>query len=64
MNQGNFFATLKLYWVSRCLAERFGVRPQEMLQIEWKQIDKIEHGTCDKKILTPPSIDYVPFLMN
>ena len=25
-----------------------------MLQIEWKQKDKMEYGTCDKKILTPP----------
>ena len=27
-----------------------------MLQIVWKQKHQGEHGTCDKKILTPPSI--------
>ena len=27
-----------------------------MLQIEWKRKDKTKYGTCDKKILTPPSI--------
>ena len=26
-----------------------------MLQIEWKQKDKIEYGTFDKEILTTPS---------
>ena len=31
-----------------------------MLQIEWKQKHKSEHGTCDKKILTPPSIKICP----
>ena len=36
------------------------VRPQEMLQIEWKQKDKIEYGTFDKEILTPPSIGICP----
>ena len=29
--------------------------PQEIHQIVWKQKHKSEHGTCDKKILTPPS---------
>ena len=31
-----------------------------MLQIDWKQRDKIEYGTCDKKILIPPSIRICP----
>ena len=31
------------------------VRPQEILQIVWKQKHKSEYGTCDKKILTPPT---------
>ena len=35
-------------------------RPQDMLQIEWRQKDKIEYGMCDKKILTPPSIKICP----
>ena len=29
------------------------VKPQEMLQIVWKQKHKRELGTCDNKILTP-----------
>ena len=36
------------------------VRPQKMLQIVWKQKHQSEHGTCDKKILTPPSIRICP----
>ena len=36
------------------------VRPQKMLQIVWKQKHQREHGTCDKKILTPPSIRICP----
>ena len=36
------------------------VRPQKMLQIVWKQKHQSEHGTCDKKILTPPSIRIFP----
>ena len=31
-----------------------------MLQIVWKQKHQSEHGTCDKKILTPPSIRICP----
>ena len=31
-----------------------------MLQIVWKQKHQREHGTCDKKILTPPSIRICP----
>ena len=31
-----------------------------MLQIVWKQKHQREHGTCDKKILTPPSIIICP----
>ena len=31
-----------------------------MLQIEWKQKDKIEYGACDKEILIPPSIRICP----
>ena len=33
-----------------------------MLQIVWKQKHQREHGTCDKKILTPPSIRMSPSL--
>ena len=36
------------------------VRPQKMLQIVWKQKHQSKHGTCDKKILTPPSIRICP----
>ena len=31
-----------------------------MLQIVWKQKHQSGHGTCDKKILTPPSIRICP----
>ena len=31
-----------------------------MLQIVWKQKHQSEHGTCDKKVLTPPSIRMCP----
>ena len=31
-----------------------------MLQIVWKHKHQREHGTCDKKILTPPSIRICP----
>ena len=31
-----------------------------MLQIVWKQKHQSGHGTCDKKILTPPSIRMCP----
>ena len=31
-----------------------------MLQIVWKQKHQSEHGTCDKKILTSPSIKICP----
>ena len=33
---------------------------QEMLQIEWKQKHKGEHGTLDKKKFTPPFIEKCP----
>ena len=36
------------------------VRLQERLQIVWKQKHKSEHGTWDKKILTPPPIKICP----
>ena len=36
------------------------VRPLKMLQIVWKQKHQSGHGTCDKKILTPPSIRICP----
>ena len=36
------------------------VRPQKMLQIVLKQKHQSQHGTCDKKILTPPSIRICP----
>ena len=36
------------------------VRLQERLQIVWKQKHKSEHGTWDKKILTPPPIRICP----
>ena len=31
-----------------------------MIQIVWKQKHQSGHGTCDKKILTPPSIRICP----
>ena len=34
--------------------------PQKMPQIVWKKKHQSEHGTCDKKILTPPSIRICP----
>ena len=37
------------------------VRLQERLQIVWNQKHKSEHGTCDKKIMTPPPIIMSPF---
>ena len=36
------------------------VRLQERLQIVWNQKHKSEHGTCDKKIMTPPPIRICP----
>ena len=36
------------------------VRPQKLLPIVWKQKHQSEHRTCDKKILTPPSIRIFP----
>ena len=36
------------------------VRHQKLPQIVRRQKHKSEHGTCDKKILTPPSIKVSP----
>ena len=55
-DQGKFKSTPLLYDI-----ENFhNVRHQKLPQIVRRQKHKIEHGTCDKKFLTPPPIRICP----